>query len=107
MAFYPTKVPLHNTSRYMKPGMDPFGELIAGCRKLGMNVIARTDPHACRDDVYQAHPDWISVDENGQSDATAPCPPLADVHAGTLQLGVHDRVCSARSCSSTRWTASS
>jgi hypothetical protein len=66
MAFYPTKVPLHNTSRFMKPGMDPFGELYAGCRKLGMNVIARTDPHACRDDVFRAHPDWISVDDNGQ-----------------------------------------
>lgn len=66
LAFYPTKVPLHNMSRWMKPGMDPFGELLAGCRKLGMNVIARTDPHACRHDVYQAHPDWISVDENGK-----------------------------------------
>src|SRR3954468_16968995 len=29
MAFYPTKVPLHNMSRWMKPGMDPFGELLA------------------------------------------------------------------------------
>jgi hypothetical protein len=66
MAFYPTRVPLHNTSRFMKPGMDPFGELYSGCRKLGMNVIARTDPHACRDDVFRAHPDWISVDENGK-----------------------------------------
>ena len=27
--------------------MGPFGELLAGCRKLGMDVIARTDPHAC------------------------------------------------------------
>src|SRR3954469_16972569 len=40
MAFYPTTIPLHNMSRWMKPGMDPFGELLAGCRKLGMNVIA-------------------------------------------------------------------
>src|SRR3982751_492735 len=36
MAFYPTTVPLHPASRYMKPGMDPFGELLTGCRKLGM-----------------------------------------------------------------------
>ena len=28
-----------------------FGELVAGCRKLGMVVIARTDPHATYDDV--------------------------------------------------------
>ena len=30
MAFYPTKVPLHNVSRFMKAGMDPFGDLLAG-----------------------------------------------------------------------------
>ena len=66
MAFYPTNVPFHHPSRFMKPGMDPFGELLAGCRSLGMAVIARTDPHACRSDVLEAHPDWISVDEKGQ-----------------------------------------
>jgi hypothetical protein len=38
---------------------DLFGELVAGCRKRGMVVIARTDPHATYDDVQQAHPDWI------------------------------------------------
>ena len=30
---------------------DPFGTLLAGCRALGMHVVARTDPHAARDDV--------------------------------------------------------
>ena len=44
---------------------DPFGELVAGCRKLGMVVIARTDPHATYDDVQAAHPDWIAVDASG------------------------------------------
>jgi beta-galactosidase GanA len=33
---------------------------------MGMVVIARTDPHAAWNDVYQAHPDWIAVDSNGQ-----------------------------------------
>ena len=37
-----------------------------GCRKLGMDVIARTDPHAAHQDVYDAHPDWIAVDAEGQ-----------------------------------------
>jgi len=46
--------------------MDAFGELVAGCRKLGMLVVARTDPHAVHQDVYDAHPDWIAVDASGQ-----------------------------------------
>ena len=45
VAYYPTKVPLHHRSRWLGD-RDPFGELVDGCRKLGMVVIARTDPHA-------------------------------------------------------------
>jgi len=65
VAYYPTKIPLHYRSAWMKDG-DPFGELVAGCRKLGMVVIARTDPHAAHQDVYDAHPDWIAVDAQGR-----------------------------------------
>jgi hypothetical protein len=65
VAYYPTKVPLHYRSKYLGD-TDPFGDLVAGCRKLGMNVIARTDPHAVHQDVYDAHPDWIAVDAQGQ-----------------------------------------
>jgi len=36
MAFYPTKIPYHYTSKFMKPGMDPFGDLVKGCRELKM-----------------------------------------------------------------------
>ena len=32
-----------------------------------MHVVARTDPHAVRDDVRQAHPDWIAVDARRRS----------------------------------------
>lgn len=64
VAFYPTEIPLHYRSRWLGT-MDPFGDIVAGCRKLGMNVIARTDSHACHQDVYDAHPDWIAVDEHG------------------------------------------
>ena len=65
IAYYPTKVPLHYRSRWMKDG-DPFGELCEGCRKLGMVVVARTDPHAVHQDVADAHPDWIAVDAAGR-----------------------------------------
>ncbi|MBK7927825.1 MAG: beta-galactosidase trimerization domain-containing protein [Bryobacterales bacterium] len=64
VAYYPTKVPLHYRSKFLGD-RDSFGELVAGCRKLGMNVVARTDPHAAHQDVYDAHPDWIAVEANG------------------------------------------
>jgi hypothetical protein len=64
VAFYPTKVPLHYRSKWLG-GRDSFGDLVKGCRDLGMNVIARTDPHAVHQDVYLAHPDWIAVDASG------------------------------------------
>jgi hypothetical protein len=65
VAFYPTKVPLHYRSKFLGDG-DAFGEMAAGCRALGMNVVARIDPHAAHQDVYDAHPDWIAVEANGQ-----------------------------------------
>jgi hypothetical protein len=65
VAYYPTKIPLHYRSKWLGAG-DAFGDLVAGCRKLNMVVIARTDPHAAHQDVYDAHPDWIAVEANGQ-----------------------------------------
>jgi hypothetical protein len=63
VAYYPTKVPCHHRSAWLGDS-DPFGYLVKGCRKMGMAVIARTDPHATWDNVQQAHPDWIAVDPN-------------------------------------------
>ena len=65
VAYYPTTVPFHHRSQWLG-AMDPFGDLVAGCRKLGMVVVARTDPHATYDDVQQAHPDWIHVGADGK-----------------------------------------
>jgi len=64
VAYYPTKIPFHHRSAWMKDS-DPFGELVAGCRKMGLIVVARTDPHATYQDVHDAHPDWIAVDATG------------------------------------------
>jgi Hypothetical glycosyl hydrolase 6/Beta-galactosidase trimerisation domain len=64
VAFYPTKVPLHYRSKWLG-NMDPFGDLVAGCRKMNMVVVARTDPHAAQQAVYDTHPDWIAVDAKG------------------------------------------
>ncbi len=65
VAYYPTRIPLHHRSQWMGE-TDPFGELVAGCRKLGLVVVARTDPHATYQDTFEAHPDWIAVDAQGQ-----------------------------------------
>jgi hypothetical protein len=65
VAYYPTKVPLHYRSQWLG-STDAFGDLVAGCRKLNMAVVARTDPHAAHQDVYDAHPDWIAVDAEGK-----------------------------------------
>ena len=65
VAYYPTSVPFHHRSAWLGD-RDIFGELVAGCRKQGMVVVARTDPHATYDDVQAAHPDWIAVDAKRQ-----------------------------------------
>jgi hypothetical protein len=65
VAYYPTAVPLHHRSAWLGTS-DPFGTLVEGCRTLGMHVIARTDPHAARDEVQRAHPDWIAVTADGK-----------------------------------------
>ncbi len=64
VAFYPTRIPFHHRSAWMKDS-DPFGELVAGCRKLGMVVVARVDPHSVRDDAARAHPEWVAVEADG------------------------------------------
>lgn len=65
VAFYPTKIPFHYRSQWLGD-RDSFGDLVRGCRRLGMNVVARTDPHAAHQDVFDAHPDWIAVDAEGK-----------------------------------------
>ncbi len=65
VAYYPTNVPLHHRSDWLG-NSDPFGYLVNGCRKMNMSIMARTDPHAARQNVYDAHPDWIAVTSSGE-----------------------------------------
>ena len=64
ICYYPTEIPLHYRSAWMGD-TDPFGELVAGCRAMDMAVLARTDPHAVHRDAFEAHPEWIAVDAEG------------------------------------------
>jgi hypothetical protein len=65
VAFYPTKIPLHHRSNTLG-NSDLLGYMMEGCRKQNITVCVRTDPHAARQDVYDAHPDWIAVTADGQ-----------------------------------------
>ncbi len=65
VAFYPTAIPLHHRSDFLG-NSDTLGYLVEGCKKLGMKIMLRTDPHAARQDFYDAHPDWIAVTPDGQ-----------------------------------------
>jgi hypothetical protein len=66
VAFYPTRIPFHHRSQWLSGHESFYAELMEGCRKLNMIVVARTDPHATYQDVNEAHPDWIAVDAEGR-----------------------------------------
>ena len=65
VAFYPTEIPFHYKSAWMG-NSDPLGYLVSECRKMDMTVVLRTDSHAARQDLYDAHPDYIAVNSAGQ-----------------------------------------
>jgi hypothetical protein len=65
VAYYPSQVPLHPRSRFLGP-RDLFGEIVAAARKANLHVLARFDPSYQRAEFYAAHPDWFSVDKEGQ-----------------------------------------
>ncbi len=65
VAFYPTDIPLHHRSQWLG-NSDPLGYLVKECRKKNRTVILRTDPHATRQDMYDAHPDYIAVTADGK-----------------------------------------
>ncbi len=70
VAYYPTDIPLHHRSRWLDKTSsgsgDPFGDWVAGCLARDSVILARTDPHAVHQDVFDAHPDWIAVDVEGR-----------------------------------------
>lgn len=65
VAFYPTNVPFHHRSDWLG-NSDPLDYMVKGCRGMNMSVVLRTDPHATRQDMYDAHPDYISVTADGK-----------------------------------------
>jgi hypothetical protein len=65
VAYYPTKIPLHRTAKYLG-GRDLFGELCRAAHEDGLAVFARMDSNRAHEEFYQAHPDWFAIDINGK-----------------------------------------
>jgi len=65
VAYYPTEVPFHHRSAWLGQ-RDIVGEVVENCRKQGMSVLLRADPHATYDDAAAAHPEWIACTGDGK-----------------------------------------
>jgi hypothetical protein len=66
IAFYPTAIPYHGMAQGVGKGSDPFGDMVAACKKLGMRVLARIDPHAMNAAAAAAHPEWALTGQDGK-----------------------------------------
>src|SRR5262249_54504062 len=58
VAFYPTQVPLHRKSPWLRD-RDVFGELCGAAKAQQMRVLARIDRSRTERDVSEVHPDWF------------------------------------------------
>lgn len=83
-AFYPSKVPFHPRAALMKDGDDMFGGIANGAKAMGITVVARTDAQACTKEAAAVHPEWLNIDENGNSRIHKSLP---DQFLGTCAFG--------------------
>lgn len=64
VAYYPSKVPLHRQAQYLG-GLDLFGSLSRAAHEDGIAVFARMDSNRAHEEFYKAHPDWFTIDADG------------------------------------------
>ncbi|MGV8989406.1 MAG: alpha-amylase family protein [Cypionkella sp.] len=65
VAYYPSDFPLHHRAETLGD-RDLYGEIVSAAREEGLAVIARMDSNRVAEDFYQAHPDWICRQANGE-----------------------------------------
>ena len=63
-AFYPTKLPYHYKSPYLKG--DLVGEVIEKFHENGIRFIARFDMSKVHESIAEIHPEWLYVGTNGK-----------------------------------------
>jgi len=65
VAYYPTKVPFHRPAQFLN-GIDLFGDLCRAAHEDGLAVFARMDSSRAHEELYKAHPDWFTMNEEGK-----------------------------------------
>lgn len=65
VAYYPSRFELHHRAEHLGD-RDLYGEVVAAAREEGLKVIARMDSNRVAEDFFEAHPDWICRDINGE-----------------------------------------
>jgi hypothetical protein len=63
--FFQNPLPCANINRFMG-SRDVLREISEACHAAGIHVIARVDFRGVEEPIFKQHPDWFSVDENGQ-----------------------------------------
>ncbi len=64
VSYYPSKVPFHRPAEFLG-GRDLFGELCEAAHQDGLAVFARMDSNRAHREFYEAHPDWFTIDKEG------------------------------------------
>ncbi|MBI3972952.1 MAG: beta-galactosidase [Chloroflexi bacterium] len=64
VAYYPSAPELHRRSPYLS-NRDLFGELTNAARENGIAIVARMDSSRANERFYFEHPDWFTVDVEG------------------------------------------
>lgn len=93
IAFYPTAIPYHGMAQGVGKDVDPFGDMVAACKKLGMRVLARIDPHAMNAAAAAAHPEWALTGQDGKIKRHGSAPDLTLTCAyGPYNFGLMPKV---------------
>jgi len=62
--FFQNKLPLANVNPFIGK-RDLLAEIVEGCHRSGIKVIARVDFRGVEKERYDKHPDWFAMDEKG------------------------------------------
>jgi hypothetical protein len=65
VAYYPSALELHHRAEHLGE-RDLFGEIVEDARAEGLAVVARMDSNRADERAYIEHPEWFTVDVDGQ-----------------------------------------
>jgi hypothetical protein len=69
VAYYPSRYELQYRAEHLGE-RDLFGEIVAMAREEGLAILARMDSNRALPAFYRAHPDWFTVNAEGQPSIT-------------------------------------